>query len=106
MTAAQLIVRAERALRTGQPMHAERCMRRAAECLAAERATIKQDYRKARIKEDPANGIRFSGQDMADAISRAAEGIKEAWRVMMPSLAHLANASQADFALAGPSKGS
>ena len=106
MTAAHHIAAAQRILsRGGQPGLATLHMRRAAEYLDTERATIKQDYRKARIKADPVNSIRFAGQDMADSISRAAEGIKAAWRVMMPSLAHLANASQADFTLAGPSKG-
>ena len=106
MSAAQLIARAEHALRTGQPMHAERCMRRASEYLEAERAKIKQDYRAARIKADPWAGIGFAAYDLNKALIRAGENLREVMRAVAPKVVYLAESvTQADFTLAGPSKG-
>lgn len=96
MTAAQLIARAEAALRTDQPNLATLYMRRAAEYLDAERAIIKQDYRKARTKINPMASIGFAMQDASEALQVLTEALKQ-------SVAH--SLSQADFTLAGPSRG-
>lgn len=99
MTAAQLIARAEHALRTDQPNLAALYMRRAAEHLAAERAAIKQDFRKVFIKLGPFSPLALFAQDLAEVVNRVGDAMREAFR-------SVAEHSQADFTLAGPSKGS
>lgn len=100
MTAAHHLAAAQRILsRGGQPNLAMLHMRRAAEYLAAERAAIKQDFRKAFIKLGPFSPLALFVQDLAEVVNRVGDAMREAFR-------SVAEHSQADFTLAGPSKGS
>lgn len=96
MTAADLIARAERALLTGQPNLSALYMRRARELTAGERATIKQDYRKARTQINPLASWQFAALDLT-------EGFRAFAKAFQSSVSH--PLVQTDFTLAGPSKG-
>lgn len=102
MSAANMIRRAEAALRTEQPNLAALYMRRATEYAAADRAEHRRATRTAqRAQRSPLQNV---AQDVNEAFGQLADGIREAWQLIRPALIRLADERSA-YTLAGPSLG-